>query len=148
MKSITHEEAKPTAQRTVGQSVEQHWDCSQIEDRYEEEDLDWHEGDQMEEQLDEDVCWSRFWSGGEWTEVLGKRKPCKRNRSWQRMNACLNAKKVEGLEGKKKVKGWSMEEMKNKPSSSLVEDTEEMIGWRTMNQEEMDKILEEACRED
>ena len=41
-----------------------------------------------------------------------------------------------------------MEEMKNKPSSSLVEDTEEMIGWRTMNQEEMDKILEEACRED
>ena len=32
-----------------------------------------------------------------------------------------------------------MEEMKNKPSSSLVEDTEEMIGWRPMNQEEMDK---------
>ena len=30
-----------------------------------------------------------------------------------------------------------MEEMKNKPSRSLVEDTEEMIGWRPMNQEEM-----------
>ena len=26
------------------------WDCSQIEDREEGEDVDWHEGDQMEEQ--------------------------------------------------------------------------------------------------
>ena len=30
------------------------WDCSQIEDREEEEDVDWHEGDQVEEQWDED----------------------------------------------------------------------------------------------
>ena len=32
------------------------------------------------------------------------------------------------------MRGWSTEEVKSKPSSSLVEDTEEMIGWRTMSQ--------------
>ena len=30
----------------------------------------------------------------------------------------------------KEVRGWFTEEMKDKPSSSLVEGTEEMIGWR------------------
>ena len=37
------------------------------------------------------------------------------------------------------VKGWSTKKMKNKPSSSLVKDTEEMIGGRTMNQEKTAK---------
>ena len=35
------------------------------------------------------------------------------------------------------MKGWFTEEMKNKPSSSVAEDSEEMIAWRTMSQEEM-----------
>ena len=39
---------------------------------------------------------------------------------------------------KNKVKGWSIEEMKEKPSSSLEEDTQEMKKWRGMSQEEMD----------
>ena len=37
------------------------------------------------------------------------------------------------------VKGWSTEEMKNKPSSFWEEETEEMIGWRSVSQEEMDQ---------
>ena len=40
-----HEDAKPTAQRTVGQSVKQNWDCSQIEN---EEEEFWQKENQME----------------------------------------------------------------------------------------------------
>ena len=43
-------------------------------------------------------------------------------------------RKILGL-----VKGWSTEEMKNKPGSSKDEDTEEMIGWRSTSQEETDE---------
>ena len=42
-------------------------------------------------------------------------------------------------EEKKKIKGWSTEEMKEKPSSSLEEDIGEMIEWRSMSQEEVDQ---------
>ena len=47
-------DAKPTAQRTVGQSVKQNWDCLEIEHEEEEENEDWQEGDQMEMQWVED----------------------------------------------------------------------------------------------
>ena len=40
---------------------------------------------------------------------------------------------------KKKVKGWSTEEMKGKPSSSLEEHTEEMRKWRGKSQDEMNQ---------
>ena len=52
------------------------------------------------------------------------------------MNAC---KGVKCIKEKKEVKGWSTEEMKGKPSSSLEEDTEEMRKWRGMSQDEMDQ---------
>ena len=51
--------------------------------------------------------------------------------AYQRMSQC---KKAEGLDERDKVRGWATEEMKNKSSSLLVEDTEEMIGWRAMSQ--------------
>ena len=38
-----------------------------------------------------------------------------------------------------KVKGWSAEEMKDKPSSPLEEETGEMMEWRSMSQEETDQ---------
>ena len=43
-----------SAQRTVGQSVKQSWDCSQIENEEEEEEEDWQKEDQMEVQWAED----------------------------------------------------------------------------------------------
>ena len=46
---------------------------------------------------------------------------------------------MKGLQEKKKVKGWSTEEMKHEPSDGGEEDTEEMIGWRSTGQEEMDE---------
>ena len=45
---------------------------------------------------------------------------------------------LKGTEEKKKVKGWSTEEMKDKASSSLEED-EEMRTWKGLNQEQMDQ---------
>ena len=53
-KTRTHQDPKPTELRTVGQSVKHNWDCWQIEDREEEDVLDWQEEDQMELQWDED----------------------------------------------------------------------------------------------
>ena len=48
-------------------------------------------------------------------------------------------KEVKCTKEKKKVKGWSSEEMKGKPNSSLEEDTEELRTWRGMGQDEMDQ---------
>ena len=52
-KADVHEDAKSTAQRTVGQSVKQSWDCSQIEKEEEEEEV-WQKANQMEMQWAED----------------------------------------------------------------------------------------------
>ena len=43
------------------------------------------------------------------------------------------------MEEKKKVKGWSTEEMKNKSWVAREKDTEEMIKWRSMSQEELNE---------
>ena len=47
--------------------------------------------------------------------------------------------KARDTKEKKKVKGWSTGEMKDKPCSSWEEDTGEIIEWRSMSQEEMDQ---------
>ena len=39
--------------------------------------------------------------------------------------------------------GWSTEEMNDNESSYVVEDTEEMAEWRSINQEEMDRCWKE-----
>ena len=60
-------------------------------------------------------------------------------------------KKRKGMEEKKKVKGWPTEEMKNKSREDKEKDTEEMIEWRSMCQEEMDacwKRLAEKMEEE
>ena len=67
------------------------------------------------------------------------------------MSGCPNAKKRKARK-KRKIKGWSTEEVKNQTRNNMEEDTEEMIEWRSVNQEEMDecwkklaeKIEEEA----
>ena len=56
-------DAKPTAQRTVGQNVMQNWDCSHIENEEEDEEEDWQKEDLKEVQ----------WAGG-----LGKKKDGKK----------------------------------------------------------------------
>ena len=78
-------------------------------------------------------CW-RDWNEEGWKDVPCRRKSCKTY-----MNARHKGKGVKCAKEKKKVKGWSTEEMKGKPSSSLEEDTEEMIKWRGMSQGVMDQ---------
>ena len=53
-KASAHDDAKATAQRAAGQSVEQNWDCSQIENEEEEEEDDWRKENLMEVQREED----------------------------------------------------------------------------------------------
>ena len=68
------EEAKPTAQRTVGQSVEHNWDCSQI---------------RM-------ISWRRFWSGGEWTEFSWQAEAVQKVPKLVAHERMSQHKKVEG----------------------------------------------------
>ena len=49
---------------------------------------------------------------------------------------------------KKKVEGWSTEEMKDKPISSREEDTGEMIEWRSMSQDEMDQCWKKRIEDE
>ena len=44
---------KPSSQRAVEQKVKQNWDCSQIEDRDEEETMEWCEDDELKKQSEE-----------------------------------------------------------------------------------------------
>ena len=111
-------------------------DCSQIENG-EEEETDKKESRWKCNGLRMKSC-KRSLNEKELKEVLFRRKPCKRYFSWQYMNVCCKIKKVNGLEEKKSER-MSSEEMKNKPSSSAAEDSEEIIAWRTMSQEEMDQ---------
>ena len=59
--------------------------------------------------------------------------------------------KVKTPKEKKKVPGWSIEEMKGRADIAVKEDTEEMERWRSLNQSEMDlcwKSLAERIEED
>ena len=53
--------------------------------------------------------------------------------------------KARGTKEHKKVKGCSVGEMKDKPSSPWEEDAGEMIEWRSMSQEEMDQCCKELA---
>ena len=68
----------------------------------------------------------------------------------------VNERMSQGEKGKdtkekKKVPGWSIEEMKERPNIAVEEDTEEMKRWRSLNQSEMDlcqKNLAERMEEE
>ena len=47
----------------------------------------------------------------------------------------LKKKKVKG-----KVAGWSTEKMEEKANNQLDKNTEEMVSWRSTNQEEIDEV--------
>ena len=59
------------------------------------------------------------------------------------MNACRKAKRVNCLKEKKRVPGWSIEEMMEKPNIAVVKDTEEMRKWRGFKPERNGPMLEE-----
>ena len=55
--------------------------------------------------------------------------------------------RVKGFKEKKKVSGWSMEEMKEEPNISVGVDTEEMRKWRGLSQSEMDQCWKNWLKE-
>ena len=52
-------------------------------------------------------------------------------------------KVVKGRKEKKNVPGWSIEEIREKPSVASVEDTEEMRKWKRFKPERNGPVLEE-----
>ena len=136
-KAGVHEDAKSTAQRTVGQSVKQSWDCSQIESEEDKEEEDWQKEGQMDvqwaedEKLEESLDRRRMEGSSLQAEVMRKVPELVVH---ERMS---QGEGVHCTKEKKKVKGWSAEEMKGKPSSSLEIDTEEMIKRRGLRQDEV-----------
>ena len=120
-----HEDAKSTAQRKVGQSVKQSWECSQIENEEEEEEEVWQKENQMELQWAEDE---------KLEETLGQRRMERYSLLAEVMQkapeSVVHERMSQGKRMKctkeKKVKGWSNEEMKGKPSSSSEEETKEI----------------------
>ena len=63
----------------------------------------------------------------------------------------LQGQRVKNTKAKKEVPGWSTEEMVERPSVAVEEDTEEMKSWRCLNQSEMDlcwKKLAERMEEE
>ena len=124
-KASAREDAKSTAQRTVGQSVRQNRDCSQIENEEEEEE-DWQTENQMEVQWVEDERLE---------EILERRKEGSSLQAevMQKVPELVvherisqGKKKVRGAKEKNKVKGWSTDEMKDKPNNLLEEITKEV----------------------
>ena len=116
-KASAQDDTKATAQRTSGQRVKQSWDCSQIDNEEEEEEDDWQKEDQMGRQWDEDEKLEEFlerrrMEGSSLQVEVMKNVPelvVHERMSWVEKTKCPKEKK--------KVKGWSTEEVKNKANS-------------------------------
>ena len=141
-KACAHEDAMSTAQ-----SVKQDRDCSQIEIEEEEEEEYWQKENQMEVQsaeeakLEESLERRRMAGSSLQAEVMQNIPELVVH---ERMS---QGEEVRGTSEKKKVKGWSTEDMVDKPNSLMEEDTEEMRKWRGMNQE-VEQMVEEVGGED
>ena len=104
------DEAEEAAKRSAGRSDMRSWDCSQIEE--EEEEVSWREEDQMaaqwvEEQKMEEILERRRMEGCSWQLEIMQKAPELLVR--ERMS---QGQGVKGHKDKKKVPGWSVEEMK------------------------------------
>ena len=73
------EDAKSTAQRTVGQRVKPNCDCSQVEHEEEDDEEFWQMENQMEGRKMR--SWRRCWNKEGWKEALCRRKSCNRYQS-------------------------------------------------------------------
>ena len=117
------ESCKNEGKRTGGQNPIQRWDCSQIEN--EEEEESWQEGGQMAEQWEEeqhleDIVERRRMEGSSLKfDVIQKVPELVVNEPMSQ------GERVKNPTVKKKVPGWSVEEMKEKPNIAEEEDTEE-----------------------
>ena len=115
-----HNGAKEAALRPAGQSFMRSWDCSHFEN--EEEEESWREEDQMaaqwdEEQKLEEILERRRMEGSSFQLEVVREVP--ELVVHERMS---QGKGVKGFKEKKKVPGWSIEEVKGKPNIAVEED--------------------------
>ena len=90
------------------------------------------------------------WEGGEQRRRKGKAKESRRRYTAlccyaKSARACGLAtygqrQKVGRKRGKRKAVGWSTKEMDEKVTNFRVEDTEEMVSWRSLSQQDTDKV--------
>ena len=142
------ESVENESKRIGGQDLMHRWDCSQIEN---EEEENWQEGDQMAEQWEEEqqlegIVERRRMEGSSLKlEVMQKVLELV-------VHECMSqGKRVKSPTEKKKVPGWSIDEMKEKPLIAVEEDTDEVRKWRGLSQGEMDmcwKKLAERMEEE
>ena len=145
-KASVHEDANANAQRTAGQSAKQNRDRSQIESEKEEEEDDWEKENQMEVQRDEDhkleeILGQRSMEGS--TLQLDVMQKAPELAVHERMT---KGEEVKCTKEKKQVKGCSTEEMRDKVNSHVEIDTEEMIEWRSLRQEEIDQCWKKLTK--
>ena len=125
------------------------WGCSQRENGEEEES--WQERDQIaapwdEEQKFEEILEQRRMEGSPVQLEVMQNVP--ELFVHERMSQGIA---VKGIKEKKKVPGWSVEEMKEKLSIAVEEDAEEVKKWRGLSQSEIDqswKIWAERMEEE
>ena len=137
-KAGVHEDAKSTAEWTVGQSAKQSWTArkSSMKKRKKRKSgkrkTRWECNGMRMRSWEETLERRRMEGSSLQAEVMHKLS------AWC-MTRMSQGEKVRGTKEKKKVKGWSTQEMKEKANSSLEQDTEDMIKWRGMSQEEMEQ---------
>ena len=89
--------------------------------------------------------------GEEWKEALLKLDVTRKALELVVNERMLQGQRVKNTKAKKEVPGWSTEEMMERPSVAVEEDTEEMKRWRCLNQCDMDlcwKKLAERMEEE
>ena len=122
-KASAHEDAMSTAQRTARQKCQAKLDCSQIitnKRRKRRTGKRGPDGSAMRKR-----SWRRFCNEGGGKSLQAEvTKKVLELEVHERMS---QGEKTRGTKEKKNVKRWSTEEMKDKPSSSMEEDTGEMI---------------------
>ena len=139
-KKLSERWLKESRKKTVGQSVWHSLDCSQIEREEEEEGKNWQKEDQKEEQWEEEKKLEEILECRRMERSFLKVEICKKVPEFVVNGRMAQGVKVTGTKEKKKVKGWSTEEMKDKSNSRLDEDTEEMKEWRGLSQDEMEQL--------
>ena len=109
-------------------------DCSQIAEEEEEEEEVWQGGSQVKAQWEEDEKLARNLKQTRMEGRFIKTEAMQLATEWVVQEHGCRKRKKENSKERRKVKGWSTEE-----KNLSVECIEEMIGWRSISQKEVDQ---------
>ena len=125
----------------IEQRVRQKMDCSQIEDSFEEGDVvEWYEDDEMRRRREEVSKEETRMCEEKQKEKVCRLRVCKRVPELLVSQTLTKEKELRKNERIGNVVGWSTEKMEEERNNQLVKDAEEMVRWRSINQEEIDEV--------